>query len=175
MSDWLPFLGEDELTIDEKNRLLIPSDIRRKLDPVRDGEGFIVMIGRNLRPWLYPQKYYEKMLGTQQLDIAPDQTSHENDLMYCARVKPIAWDKQGRLVLPEKMLRRTNLGRAVTLLGVRDHLELANTADWEIEDAQLAARTVELYRIGKQLQEVNRATATQQPPTQRVPDSEKQV
>jgi DNA-binding transcriptional regulator/RsmH inhibitor MraZ len=37
--------GEFELAIDEKNRLLVPAEVRRALDPERDGEAFFITAG----------------------------------------------------------------------------------------------------------------------------------
>lgn len=145
MSDWFPFIGENELTVDEKNRLLIPSDIRKTLDPERDGEALIMVIGENGRPWLYPEKFYQKMVSDKAANMAPDEDTHAFDLLYFARASRLAWDKQGRVVLPEKALRRTSLGKDVTLLGVKDHLELANSSEWDVEDVELGRKSKELF------------------------------
>jgi MraZ protein len=40
-------------------------------------------------------------------------------------------DRQGRLLLPEKIKKRANLGSSLTLVGVRDHIEIWNSEDWE--------------------------------------------
>jgi division/cell wall cluster transcriptional repressor MraZ len=40
-------------------------------------------------------------------------------------------DSQGRLLLNEKLRKRAGLKDNVTLVGVRDHIELWNTQDWE--------------------------------------------
>ena len=53
--------GQYELTIDAKNRLLVPADIRRRLEPERDGTAFFIVTGDNGRLWLYPEKIYEAM------------------------------------------------------------------------------------------------------------------
>jgi DNA-binding transcriptional regulator/RsmH inhibitor MraZ len=43
----------------------------------------------------------------------------------------MAWDAQGRVVLPEKLLTRANLGKNVTIVGAGDHLVIRNREDWE--------------------------------------------
>jgi len=43
----------------------------------------------------------------------------------------VEWDSQGRVVLPEKLLKRAELGKEVTLIGMQDHLELWNRSDWD--------------------------------------------
>jgi MraZ protein len=40
-------------------------------------------------------------------------------------------DSQGRLLLNEKLRKRAGLKDNVTLVGVRDHIELWNTQDWD--------------------------------------------
>jgi MraZ protein len=62
----------------------------------------------------------------------------------------LEWDKQGRVLMPEKTLRRTNVGKDVTLIGVRDHLELWNRGDWEPHFEQLLARGAEVALKAKQ-------------------------
>ena len=39
-------------------------------------------------------------------------------------------DAQGRVVLPEDIMNRANLGREITLVGVQDHLELFTRSRW---------------------------------------------
>jgi MraZ protein len=56
----------------------------------------------------------------------------------------IEWDKQGRILFPEKFLKRSGVGKDVTLLGVRDHLEVWARADWEAEREALNARRAEI-------------------------------
>jgi MraZ protein len=41
-------------------------------------------------------------------------------------------DGQGRLLLNEKLRKRAGLKDNITLIGVRDHIELWNTESWEL-------------------------------------------
>ncbi len=137
-------IGEYELTVDNKNRLLVPADFRRVIVPERDGEGLVVVIGVNRKPWLYPETYYEALVGGLGREVAPDEDVMAFDQMFFARATRIAPDKQGRILLPEKTLRRTNTGKDVTLLGVRDHMELWNREEWEERDLELTAKMSEI-------------------------------
>jgi len=40
-------------------------------------------------------------------------------------------DNQGRLLLNERLRKRAGLKDQITLIGVRDHIELWNTENWE--------------------------------------------
>ena len=55
-----PLFGNYELTLDEKNRLLVPSDIRKAWNP-EDAESLVIVPGVNRKLWLYTEKFYEQM------------------------------------------------------------------------------------------------------------------
>ena len=70
----------------------------------------------------------------------------------------IEMDKQGRVLFPDKILKRSGIGKEVTLVGNRDHLELWDRSQWETERERLSARREEIaLRI--------RQARQQQPPT----------
>jgi MraZ protein len=137
------FIGEYELTIDDKNRLLVPSDVRKSMEPKRDGEGFYLIIGPNRKPWFYAERYYDELLAREteslrpEAEIRPDPQTLEVWQATFAMASRVAWDKQGRVLIPEATLRRTGTIREVTLIGVRNHLELWNRSDWEDRFNQL--------------------------------------
>ena len=146
----LVLYGEYELTIDDKNRMLIPSDVRKSLDSERDGDAFFLVFGTNRRPWLYPERQYERQVAEIQQDLAPTEDVLAFDQMLFAMASRLEWDKQGRVLIPEKTLRRTGLNREVTLIGVRDHLELWNRDEWEVQREALLARSSEIALRAKQ-------------------------
>jgi len=128
--------GEFELSIDEKNRISVPSDVRRAIDPKGNGEPgngevLFMVIGLNRKPWLWPEKSYQRIVFQAQQDLTPDEDQLAFDQLNFAMASKGACDRQGRLLLPEKLLRRTGTGKEVTLVGVRNHLEIWNRQDWE--------------------------------------------
>jgi MraZ protein len=146
-----PFLyGEYELKIDEKNRLSVPSEIRKALNPEIYGDKFFVTL-RNKVPWFYPELYYKYLVNAQiRPDITPD-----DDLLSYAQLKfaladKVDWDTQGRMGLPEKILRRSGLGKEVTLIGMQDHLELWDRGQWEIRRAKLDEDSADIEAKAKQ-------------------------
>lgn len=135
--------GEYELTIDEKNRLLVPADIRRSIGP-EQGESLFMVGGSNGVPWFYPAKYYQD-LGEQ----APSELTPPDDVilfnqLHFGMTSQLPWDKQGRLQLPAKPLKRCSIGREVTLVGVNDHLQLWNRAAWDEHSDDLLRRQAEI-------------------------------
>ena len=123
-------IGEFEQLIDTKHRLAISSALREQIDPEEDGKDFILVLGPDLHLWLYPDVYYRRLLDTLKPSPLPDRRTRKIDLLFgMARVvKP---DAQGRVVLPEKSMKRATVSDRVTLVGVFDHIEIWPTEDWE--------------------------------------------
>jgi len=142
--------GSYELTIDDKNRLLIPSEIRKQLNPERDGSTFFVTVGLNQKIWLYPEKYYEELVFQQVPEMLPNLDSLEYDQLNFALASKVDWDKQGRILVSDKTLKRTGTRKDVTLIGVKDHLELWNTSDWDARSEDLDRRRPEITLKAKQ-------------------------
>ena len=122
------------LSIDEKSRLLIPAEVRRKLDPEFDTDVFVVKIGSNGKPWMWPERYYDAKVFDQEAtldvdDIDPTPEQLERMLSRSADIYRVPMDKAGRILLPELVVSLANLGREVALLGVFNHLQL-----WRRED-----------------------------------------
>jgi MraZ protein len=144
------FHGEHRLTIDEKNRILIPSAIRANMDPETRGNAFMLIIGLDRTIWLFPEKTFDLLTSSLPSSLAPDANQLAFERMLFARSHRAEWDKQGRMVLPEKMLQRTGIERDVALLGVRDHLELWPLSKWETEEQQL---TDQMGRLSDQFRQ----------------------
>lgn len=125
------FYGENDLTIDDKNRVLVPIDVRKRIDPTEHGNALFVIIGRNRRLWFYPEKYYEHRLSKIEPDLVPSDDRLAFLQLNFAMADRIEPDKTGRLLIPEKMLKRTGTGKDVVLAGVYDHLELHNREEWD--------------------------------------------
>lgn len=140
----LVLFGEHELTVDEKNRILVPSQVRKQLAPERDGEAFFLVTGRDGRLWLYPERHYELLVSRDPSELTPSEDTLAFDRLMLGLASRVEWDKQGRVLLPDKALKRAGIGKEVTLVGARDHLELWNRADWESEREQLEARRRDL-------------------------------
>ncbi len=142
--------GEYELTVDEKNRLLVPAEVRKQIDPDRDGEAFFLIVGVNKVPWMYPERYYEELVARRPAELTPAESVLAFDQVNFALASRVEWDKQGRVLIPDRTLKRAGLSREVTLIGVRDHLELWNRKDWDLRRQALEERIPEIAQLAKQ-------------------------
>ena len=144
--------GNYELTIDDKNRMLVPSEIRKAIDPQTDGDAFFLVTGINHKLWLYPEKYYEALALRMQSEMAPEEDLLAFDQLNFAMASRVEWDKQGRILIPDRVLKKSGLSREVTLIGMRDHAEIWNRADWDARIDELDRKRAEIAVRAKQRQ-----------------------
>lgn len=124
--------GTHELTIDSKNRMSVPFAIRRKLSEERDGHAFYVVPGRRKGTLaLYAEKYYERLRAELPGDDALTDDAYAYRQFEYSQSALLDPDGQGRVLIPERLLKRANLGKEVVLIAVRDHLELWSRSDFE--------------------------------------------
>ena len=127
----LMLTGEYEHTIDEKNRLFISNKLRSQIDTEQYGSDFYLAMGSNGILSLFPEKYFQKIaLAGAPGTGAPDESVAYERLSFALASK-VELDRQGRLLINEKLKNRAHLGANLTLVGVRDHIEVWNTEDWE--------------------------------------------
>ena len=125
------FTGDYEHTIDSKNRLSIPARFRQMLCAETTGENFYLVIGRNKKLWLYPDKYYEQLVSQKPAELIPDEELLRFEQITFGLARLLELDRTGRVLMPERMIQRAQLDRDVVIIGVRDHLEIWNRQEWE--------------------------------------------
>jgi len=122
------FAGEFRHSIDEKNRITIPSRWRRG-----EPEEFIIL----------PQPQHQYLLVMSQEEFARMSIEAETHSAVSAQDRRIfsrhlhsravhaASDKQGRLVLPEDLCRQLSLKGEIALVGGRGRFEIWNLPKWK--------------------------------------------
>jgi MraZ protein len=142
--------GQYGLSKDSKNRLGIPAEVRRGMDPDTDGRAFFVVTGDNGKLWLYTEKAYEAMGKQRPPELAPPDERLDFDHLHYALSEKVEWDQQGRILLPAEDVKETGTGNDLMLIGSRDHLEIWNRTDWEQHRKELRAKRKEISLRGKQ-------------------------
>ena len=123
--------GEYQHVIDEKGRVLISNKLRSQVDADEHGRSFYLVLGTNGVLCLYPEKYFEQIaLAVTPGTTAPDEAVAFERMSFSLASK-IELDNQGRLLLNDKLRKRAGLKDNITLIGVRDHIELWNSESWE--------------------------------------------
>jgi len=140
----ISFINSYDLKVDGKNRLFVPMEVRKLVYQGQLGETFYVTMGRNLVPWLYPEKTYEGILEAIPLDAAPDDEQLDYVHLRFALTSKVAWDESGRMVLPERLLELSGISGDLTLGGCKDHLELWPRTAWNTHVQDVFRRAKEI-------------------------------
>jgi len=156
----LMLTGEYEHTLDEKGRLFVANKLRSQIDVQEHGSSFYLVMGASGILCLYPEKYFQQIaLAGAPGTAAPDEAVAFERLSFALASK-VELDRQGRLLLSEKLRKRAKLNNTLTLVGIRDHIELWNTNDWEkyltdnlsqYEQQMMQARQTVLQKQSRQL------------------------
>jgi MraZ protein len=118
-------LGEHEHSLDDKNRLTLPSKLRSAF-----ADGLYVARGFDGCLAVYPVDEWERLkVRYAQLDPFSADARRVSRNFFGSAV-PAELDKQGRLVLPQPLIDYAGLERELTVLGVHDHLEIWDRATW---------------------------------------------
>lgn len=130
---FLGFLGEQDLTLDEKGRLVLPAKFKAFITDPEDLKGFFIAADplraeRCLR--LYTRAGYVR----QQEQIKDAARRSEDPLqvlrIYAAHSEFALLDSQSRFVIPQKLVDFAGLGREVVMAGVLDWLEVWDRKEW---------------------------------------------
>ena len=150
------FVGWHELTIDAKQRLAVPSEIRSQLGASGDGQtdgqsggggesgGLYAVIQEGPTLSLYTVAGFEKRAEQLEASPRPPEEVLAYEQMFYALASRVELDKQGRVRLPERLLRIAGLARDVVMIGVKDHLQIHDRTAWEAKVADNLANRPEL-------------------------------
>jgi MraZ protein len=118
-------LGEHDHSLDDKNRLTLPSKLRAAF-----GDGLVLARGLDGCLSVYPVAEWTRMTARYAgLDeLSEDARRVQRHFFGGATQGEL--DKQGRVVLPQHLIEHAGLERELTVLGMNDHLEIWNRATW---------------------------------------------
>lgn len=124
------FTGNYEHTIDAKNRLAIPADVRRQWDAQKHGLGWYAVpwVGSVIR--LYTEADFQSHAEEHMLGLTPDADHAEliaTLFGLSSRVEP---DSAGRIRLSPDLLDLVGLGQEVVLVGCGQWLEVRDRGAW---------------------------------------------
>lgn len=128
--------GEYRHSMDPKGRVTVPSRFREEL-----GERFYVMIGTDGCLNLLSEGEIAKV--TEKIKALPPRESKlllRKTFGQAAEAEP---DKQGRILIPEKLREYAGLTKDVTLVGASTRAELWDTGRWEAYNAGQSPEDVE--------------------------------
>jgi len=144
------FLGEFEHSLDAKQRLAIPAELRDVLKPKTHGEAFVAAPGSNGTLWLWPELTFEALSTALGGSIIGDEDLQQFERLVFSQAARLPLDSAGRVRIPDRLLSAYGLTGSVTILGVRDHLELLTPEAWRDEQARLKPLQPDIWKRARQ-------------------------
>ena len=136
------FQGEFEHTLDEKNRVVFPSNLRKGVPDRKLEEGFTLVIGRRAQYLeLHPMSEWEDRIRHQQALYSEDNEEAEEyfrDILSSAF--EVFLDKNYRFVIPEARKNEAGIGKDVVIVGMWQRIEIWDKGLWSERKAQRAGR-----------------------------------
>ena len=120
------FIGEYQHTLDVKGRMFVPAKFREEL-----GEKFIVTIGLDKCLFVFPAEtfqIYKEKLDT--ISLA-NRDAREFTRFFFAGAGEFELDKQGTIMLPQKLRLYAGLDKDVTVVGVSGRVEIWDKERWD--------------------------------------------
>ena len=121
------FLGSYRHQLDEKGRIALPASFRRSAGD----EGFVLVQGDEKALFLYPERAWaavEERLG-ELMRRNPEARSQV--LSLTANAVEVVPDKQGRILIPERLQRTAELQGEALIVGVIEKIEIWNPDTFE--------------------------------------------
>lgn len=128
----MTFTGSYERHIDPKGRLQIPSQVRDLLQSA--GRSSVLYITPGARPGtvtLYSEDEFEALAQGVERGFIQDDKALTFQQIFYSMASRLEMDKQGRVILPERTLQRSGIGKDVVLTGVGNRLDLWDKAVYE--------------------------------------------
>tara|TARA_B100001250_G_scaffold356851_1_gene332200 strand:+ start:153 stop:614 length:462 start_codon:yes stop_codon:yes gene_type:complete len=119
----MSFTGEFYNIIDQKNRLSIPAKYRKALDLSND-KTFVLTRGFDACLFLYPLEEW-KQVEEQLSSLSSIRDKHRNFIRSIVRyANYVQYDSQGRIQIPDNLLKYANIDKKVMVIGVIKKIEL---------------------------------------------------
>ena len=144
------FLGEYEHTLDQKQRLAIPAELREVMDEKVHGEGFIAAPGTNGSLWLWPEKTFAQLSQDLGGSLLGEPGLQDFERLVFSQAARVPLDSAGRVRIPDRLLAKFGLAGSIMILGVRDHLELLEPTAWKREQERIQPETADIWRRARQ-------------------------
>ena len=123
-------------TMDDKQRVAIPKRLR---DVIPQDEGPLALYvapGTDGSLALYTEDSFSSLAARLSASPPTGQDVRAFSRLFYSQAQRVELDGQGRVRIPPELAALADLDKEITLVGVRDHLELWNRERWQVYLAQ---------------------------------------
>ncbi len=119
------FMGEYNHTIDTKGRIIVPSKFRESL-----GDEFVVTQGLDGCLFVYPNDEWLNFI-TELKNLPGNKDARQLQRYFMAGAATCEVDKQGRILIPNKLREQAALEKDIVFVGVLSKIEIWSKERWE--------------------------------------------
>ena len=119
-------MGEYYHTIDDKNRLIIPSKYRNEL-----GEKFVITRGLEKCLFVYPLNEWESIVNKLKTLPFTKKDSRDFTRFFLSGATECILDKSNRVCITSPLVRYADLKHDCVIIGANDRLEIWDKNNWE--------------------------------------------
>ncbi|MHC4267965.1 MAG: division/cell wall cluster transcriptional repressor MraZ [Planctomycetota bacterium] len=147
------FTGKHLHTIDDNNRLAIPSSLRKCIDEEKEGKGFYIAPGLDKCLAIYPPLHFEELTKKLKELMFTNQKARTFQRLFFSRSSSfVTCDKQGRIIIPPSHKDYAGLKKDVVIIGVMDRIEIWDSKLWdgfeEDNEQNFEKDAEDLFRLG---------------------------
>lgn len=126
------FTGQFDRSIDSKNRIQLPFQLRSAIDKDRDGAGLYVTLGESRGTLaIFTERGFEVLSSGMETEFMSGPESRRFELQFYSLASYVEMDKQGRVILPERLRKMARLGEEVYLIGQKNRMEIWSRDEFE--------------------------------------------
>ena len=125
----MPFAGIFQRIVDAKRRVAIPKQFRDEFEKPTPRKLFITLGSKGCL-WLVTPEQFTKWGEKLLVNRETDEDSGAFRRMFYGRADTSELDRQGRILIPDRLAERVELKNEVLLVGVYDHIQLWDPQRW---------------------------------------------
>jgi MraZ protein len=128
-------VGQHRYQLDPKGRIALPGKFRDAF-----GGGVWVTLGEDGCIYAFPQEQWERRRAEALNRPLPGRAARDYARMFFGNADVLTLDKQGRLIVPQRLRQQIGLAREAVVVGVGDRLEIWAGEAWDrYEEARTGA------------------------------------
>ena len=128
----MTFTGHHVRTIDQKNRLQIPSQYRNAVDEAGESGIWYVILGERRHTLsLVTERQFERLADRVQTEFMSGPDSLDFEQRFYSTASRLETDKQGRVVLPEYLTSMAQIKGEIVLAGAKYRIDIWRKGDFD--------------------------------------------
>ncbi len=133
-------LGQHRYQLDDKGRIALPSKFREAFT-----DGVYITLGQGDYLWAFPVEEFSRRAAEFRARPLDDPDAQAYLRFFFGSAEQVGMDRQGRLLVPQKLRAQVGIEREAVVMGLFDRLEIWPSRQWD----QYEEKHVGAYRAGK--------------------------